>query len=232
MRFSLDSALLILALAHSLVTPVSASGGKEHKRHFIRRATHGFHKSALRHSAGLAQDLRVAFKGLGSSNTPHRPVQARSNLGNNKPYCVSSNGKRQSNSSANWNNPFKHTTSSSASASRSTSTSPTSAPGQSNFKLAQSYVSDPSIWFPHRPRRPVRNAPKKKFADHPGIAFLWFRSLAIRFSRDGTSSLAAIRPMGRSSLLISRRRCVRTCILPLVCTLNLAIDVQQFDFNQ
>ena len=145
MRFSLDSALFILALAHSFASPVSANEGKEPKRHMFRRATHGFHKSALRHSAGLAQDLRVALKGLGSANTPRAPVKARSNLGSSKPYCVPTSGRRQTNSSANWN-PFGNPPASSSanpSATRSSKTSPTSSPGgQSAFKLAQSYVSD------------------------------------------------------------------------------------------
>jgi hypothetical protein len=145
MRLSLDSVLFILALAHSLASPVSANEGREPKRHMFKRATRGFHKSALRHSAGLAQDLRVALKGLGSANTPRAPVKARSNLGSNKPYCVPTNGRRQTNSSANWN-PFGQPSASSSakpSSTRSSTTSPTSSPGgQSAFKLAQSYVSN------------------------------------------------------------------------------------------
>lgn len=145
MRFSFDSALLVLALAHALVTPVSANEDNEPKRHAFKRASHGFHKSALRHSAGLARDLRVALRGLGSAEAARSPIRARSNLGK-KPYCVSSNnGKRQTNSSAN-SDPFAHTGptgSSTSNPSRSTATSATSSssPGQSNFRLAQSYVS-------------------------------------------------------------------------------------------
>jgi len=146
MRFSLDSALLVLALAaHALVTPVSANEVKEPMGHVFKRASRGFHKSALRHSAGLARDLRVALRGLGSADTARANVLARRKLGG-KPYCVYDNGKRQTNSSAN-SDPFantRHTTSatSNPSATRSTTTSPTSSPGQSNFRLAQDYVSN------------------------------------------------------------------------------------------
>jgi hypothetical protein len=138
MRFSLDSALLFLAFSHALVAPVGANEDNEPKPHVLRRASRGFRRSALRHSAGLARDLRVALRGLGTADTArHAAVLARSNL-SKKPYCVS-NGKRQSNSTAGSD---AHHTVSSASASRTTTTSPTSSPGQSNFRLAQSYVSN------------------------------------------------------------------------------------------
>lgn len=147
MRFSLDSALLFLAFAHALVAPVSAIEGNEPKRHVLSRASHGFRRSALRHSAGLARDLRVALRGLGTGDAAyHRSVLARSNLGR-KPYCVST-GNRQPNSTgitdtfSTMSPGFKPT------ASRSTTTSPTSIPGQSNFRLAQSYVSIDLIWSP------------------------------------------------------------------------------------
>ncbi|KAF8480835.1 concanavalin A-like lectin/glucanase domain-containing protein [Russula ochroleuca] len=141
MRFSLDSALIVLTLAHALVTPVSANEDKEPKRHALRRASRGFHRSALRHSAGLARDLRVALRGLGSADTARAPVAARNTLAN-KPYCVYHTGG-QTNTSVNTN-PFGHPGHSSASskpsATRSSTTSPTSSPaGQSNFHLAQSY---------------------------------------------------------------------------------------------
>jgi len=138
MRLSLDSALLVLALAHSLAAPVIAD---EDKPHAFKRASHGFHKSALRHSAGLARDLRVALRGLGSVDTARAPTAAR-NAVRNKPYCVYDNGKRQ-NSSGDANNPFASPVNSAKgsnpTASRSTKANPTSGPGQSNFKLAQSY---------------------------------------------------------------------------------------------
>ena len=166
MRFSLDSALFILALAHSLASPVSAHEGREPKRHMFGRATHSFHKSALRHSAGLAQDLRVALKGLGSANTPRAPVKARSNLVSNKPYCVPTNGSRQANASAN-SNPFgghpHGSSSANPSATRSTATSPTSSPGgqQSNFKLAESYVSNSRFGSPASPPARLGGMQKK-----------------------------------------------------------------------
>jgi hypothetical protein len=140
MRFSLDSALLFLAFAHALVAPVSANENSEPKPHVLRRASRDFRRSALRHSAGLARDLRVALRGLSTADTAHHSaILARSNLGK-KPYCVSNNGKRQSNSTA--GSDVHHTVSSAnPTASSSTTTSPTSSPGQSNFRLAQSYVS-------------------------------------------------------------------------------------------
>jgi len=142
MRFSLDSALLFLAFTHALVAPVSAHAAK---RSVLSRASRGFRRSALRHSAGLARDLRVALRGLGTADTAHHTsVLARSNLGK-KPYCVSANGKRQSNSSTGAGSDAHHTVKPVASSS-STTASPTSSPGQSNFRLAQSYVSNDSIW--------------------------------------------------------------------------------------
>lgn len=145
MRFSLDSALLFLAFANALVAPVSANEDNEPKPHVLRRASRGFRRSALRHSAGLARDLRVALRGLGTADSArHTAVLARSNLGK-KPYCVS-NGKRQSNSTAGSDAHHTVSSPSNPTASRSTTTSPTSSPGQSNFRLAQSYVSNDLIW--------------------------------------------------------------------------------------
>jgi hypothetical protein len=165
MRFSLESALFILALAHSLASPVTAHEGREPKRHMIKRATNGFHKSALRHSAGLAQDLRVALKGLGSANTPRAPVKARRNLvSSNKPYCVPTNGRRQANASTNWNPGHPQGSSvANPSATRSTTTSPTSSPGgQSNFKLAESYVSNSRFGYRIASVGPCCGMQKKK----------------------------------------------------------------------
>jgi len=146
MRFSLDSALLFLAFAHTFAAPVSANEDNELKPHVLRRASRGFRRSALRHSAGLARDLRVALRGLGAADMVHHTsVLARSNLGK-KAYCVSNNGKRQSNSTAGTNAHHTVSSASNPTASRSTTTSPTSSPGQSNFRLAQSYVSNELIW--------------------------------------------------------------------------------------
>ena len=159
MRLSLDSTLLVLALAHSLAAPVIADDDKPHA---FKRASHGFHKSALRHSAGLARDLRVALRGLGSVDTARAPTAAR-NAVRNKPYCVYDNGKRQ-NSSGDANNPFASPVNSAKgsnpTASRSTNANPTSRPGQSNFQLAQSYVSNNLI--------PHRASMEENFTDHLG----------------------------------------------------------------
>src|SRR6266851_7344738 len=91
MRFSLNATFLVLALAHVLVRPVNANENDSPKRHLLKRATDGFHKSALRHSAGLARDLRIAFRGLSRSDATRASVTARSNSGS-KPYCVSNPG--------------------------------------------------------------------------------------------------------------------------------------------
>ena len=142
MRFSLDSALLFLAFAHALVAPVSANEDNGPKPHVLKRASRGFRRSALRHSAGLARDLRVALRGLGTADTAHHAaVLARSNLGK-KPYCVSTGKRQQSNSTA--GSDAHHTVASGTNP--TASASPTSSPGQSNFRLAQSYVSKDLIW--------------------------------------------------------------------------------------
>ena len=196
MRFSLDSVLLFLAFTHALVAPVSA-----HERSVLSRASRGFRRSALRHSAGLARDLRVALRGLGTADTAHHTsVLARSNLGK-KPYCVSANGKRQSNSSTGAGSGAgsdAHHTVKPVASSSSTTASPTSSPGQSNFRLAQSYVSNDSIWsFP-----PAAGPGRMEWTENLlmsiwGVPFLFpFCSLDNLFSRDGTSSPAATRPMG------------------------------------
>src|SRR6266850_5186870 len=143
MRFSLDATFLVLALAHTLVGPVNASEDTSLKRHVLKRATDSFHKSALRHSAGLAKDLRIAFSGLGGPSKPRASIVRRSDNGS-APYCVSTLGgvPQQANSTAD----FHHSSSpGSATSTKKGAPSSTSAPGsnptgQSNFHIAQSYV--------------------------------------------------------------------------------------------
>src|SRR5260221_3124091 len=86
MRFSLDVTFLLLALAHTLVGPTNAKANDPLKQHLLKRVSDSFHKTALRHSASLARDLRIAFRGLGRSDATRRSLVARSN---NKPFCIS-----------------------------------------------------------------------------------------------------------------------------------------------
>jgi len=139
MRISLDSTLFFLAFAHALAAPASANGDNEPKRHLLSRASHGFRRSALRHSAGLARDLRVALRGLGTAETAHHgSVLARSNHVR-KPYCVYNDGNRQPNSSTGSDTHRPPSSTFNPTASPSATTSSTSSPGQSKFRLAQSY---------------------------------------------------------------------------------------------
>ena len=131
----LPSALLVLAVAQAL--PADAN--------LIKRATNRFHRVALKHSAGLARDLRLVF---GEAMFAQQP---KARLVDQKPYCVSkSGGSSNSGPSATPGN----VTSSAASAAPSTSILSTRAPVTStsssvsptpaltsNWQVAQSYVS-------------------------------------------------------------------------------------------
>ncbi|KAI0252728.1 concanavalin A-like lectin/glucanase domain-containing protein [Lactifluus subvellereus] len=140
MRFSLNTTFL-LALANVLVEPVNTLQNQAPKRHLLKRATDDFHKVALRHSSGLARDLRIAFRGLG--------VRASVARSGNKAYCVSNLG---SSSTGKWSNSTatgdtSHYTSKTAKATSTSkgSSTPTSSPGpnsQSTWHLAQSYSGD------------------------------------------------------------------------------------------
>jgi hypothetical protein len=132
MRFSLDSALLLLALANTLIDPVDALPTHAPKRHLLKRATDGFHKTALRHSAGLAQDLRVALRGLGVSSPARRSVTDAA------AYCIP---KPKTNSNTTTTSSSSHSaTSTSKGPSSVTSSSTPSSTAQSNWQLAQDYV--------------------------------------------------------------------------------------------
>ncbi|KAH9177071.1 hypothetical protein EDB89DRAFT_1937935 [Lactarius sanguifluus] len=122
MRFPIDAAFLVLALANTLVDPVGAMPAHVPKRHLLKRATDGFHKTALRHSAGLAQDLRIALRGLGVASPARRSV---TNSGN-APFCVP---KSQS-------TPSTNTTTTPAA---TTGTSTPSSTAQSDWQLAESF---------------------------------------------------------------------------------------------
>jgi len=144
MRFSLDVIFLVLALAHALVglTSAKANDPLSSKRHLLKRASDSFHKRALHHSAGLARDLRIAFRGLGRSDATRRSLVARSN---NKPFCISNpaGSPDQTNSTSNANHTPGSSSSGSATSTRKGSPTSTGAPGAnptSNFHVVQSYV--------------------------------------------------------------------------------------------
>lgn len=146
MRFTLNAPFLVLALAQIFATgPVNAHENDSLKRHLIKRASDTFRKSALRHSADLAHDLRIAFGGLGGSPAARASLARRSSDGS-KPFCVSDRAiVNQTNTAANFNNSSStvfptHTRHATPSSTSSFATSPTSSPAQSNFHMVQSYV--------------------------------------------------------------------------------------------
>jgi len=143
MRLSLDTALVVLALAQGLVAaPANTDVHGVPEPPLLKRAADGFHKSALRHSAGLARDLRIALRGL--SRVDHsRASLARRDSNANKPFCVSNPSfPQQSNVTADNNNnspaPHSHSPHVSPSSTGSPAATPTST-AQSDFKLVQSY---------------------------------------------------------------------------------------------
>ncbi|KAH9964574.1 concanavalin A-like lectin/glucanase domain-containing protein [Russula dissimulans] len=142
MRLSLDTALVVLAFAQALVAaPANADEPNILEQPLLKRAADGFHKSALRHSAGLARDLRIALKGLGRVDYS-RATLARRDSNGNKPFCVSNPGTlpQQTNMSANAHPSQSRPASPSSTGSPAASASPTtSATPQSDFNLVQSY---------------------------------------------------------------------------------------------
>ena len=146
MHFSLNHAFLLLALANGFVEPVDATTTHNEPplRHSLfKRATDGFHKTALRHSSGLARDLRIAFRGLGG---PARLAVVRSN---NKAYCVSSAGLSTSNGTGSNEN---HSTATPTSTAKGSATA-TASSTQLNWQLAQSYVRSLSLFSLRAGRR-------------------------------------------------------------------------------
>ncbi len=214
MRVFLDTALLVLALANTLIDPVDAMPTHAPKRHLLKRATNGFHKTALRHSAGLAHDLRIALRGLGVAS----PVRVSVTNGSSAAYCVSV---------PNASKPKSNTNTTTASSGRSSPTSTTKGPSsvtststpsstaQSDWRLAESYVRL-NFYFCVPPARNF-------FFFHWYLTLrigfvIWFRSLETRFSRDGTSSLVVTPPMGSCSMWTRGLRCVWYLLLSQVPT--------------
>jgi hypothetical protein len=194
MRFSLNHAFLVFALAIGSVEPVDATITKNEPplRHSLfKRAADGFHKTALRHSSGLARDLRLAFRGL---SDPGRVAVFRSS---NKAYCVSNKGLGTSNGTGSNENHSTATPTSTGNGSPTASASST----QLNWQLAQSYVR--SLFWPSVPAG-AKNFTPTYFC---GLQFL-FRSREALFSPVGTSLPEVIQLMGSCSTSTSRPRCV------------------------
>ncbi|KAH7929380.1 hypothetical protein BV22DRAFT_1102515 [Leucogyrophana mollusca] len=73
--------LLAFLLANAAPSSAGLFSGSSHTLHL---ATHHAHKVAIKHSAGLARDLRVALRGVLDVQSPSSP--------NQNVYCVSSGG--------------------------------------------------------------------------------------------------------------------------------------------
>ena len=151
MHFSLKAPLFLLALASILVDPVDATKIGAPKRHLLKRATDSFHKTALRHSASLARDLRIAFRGLG-------PVRV-SAAGSNKAFCVSNPGALTPSKVTNSSGDHHSSTAKATSTSKSSPTA-NGSPGTNSsstgttWRLAQSYVRFRSANFTSVPEAP------------------------------------------------------------------------------
>jgi len=141
MHFSLNASFFVLVLAQILaIGPVNA----HESDHLIKRASDRFHKSALRHSADLAHDLRTTFGGLGGSYAARASLARRSSDGS-KPFCVSNRASvNQTGTVANFNNASSTVSATGTkqaipSSTSSLATSPTPSTAQSDFHLVQSY---------------------------------------------------------------------------------------------
>jgi hypothetical protein len=177
MRLFLDTALLALVLANTLVDPVDAMPVHAAKRH-LRRATDGLHSTALRHTASLARDLRIAFRGLGTSSPS---LVAVTNSTGGPAYCVPvpDGSSSQSNTNKTHTHASPGATTSTSKRPSSTNTNTPTSTAQSNFQLAQSYVRLNFSSVCHRPAI---------FFPLLTMVYICFRSPGTRFSRDGTSS--------------------------------------------
>ena len=161
MHFSLNTSFLVLVLAQILaIGPVNARENDPLKQHLIKRASDRFHKSALRHSADLAHDLRTAFGGLGGSYAARASLARRSSDGS-KPFCVSNRASvNQTGTVANFNNASSTPSATGTkpaipSSTSSLATSPTPSTAQSDFHLVQSYVRIDKFCVGHACRRHV-----------------------------------------------------------------------------
>ncbi|KAI0320987.1 concanavalin A-like lectin/glucanase domain-containing protein [Amylostereum chailletii] len=133
----LSSALLTLSLAQPFVAEASSTHSS------FRRVTDRFHHIALKRSSGLAQDIRLALKGLIPEEPSQRqqPVR-RSESG--KAYCVSTKSSKNSptNSSGTDSSPSSSTSTHKAtgtSTSGAASATSTATNNSSDFTLVQDY---------------------------------------------------------------------------------------------
>ncbi|KAI0078493.1 hypothetical protein K474DRAFT_1660304 [Panus rudis PR-1116 ss-1] len=105
--------------------------------HSVVSAANRVHKRAVKHSAGLARDLRLALGGI--------LLEQNSNVGNARVYCVSSpNGGSSLTNATTPNNPTSpatasHPTSSGSPASSASGSSPTNGASASPWKLSQNF---------------------------------------------------------------------------------------------
>ncbi|TFY66209.1 hypothetical protein EVG20_g4882 [Dentipellis fragilis] len=135
----LPTTLLLLVLSQGFPVDAQFSAG-----HIVKRTADRFHTVALKHSAGLARDIRTAFKGMLVAQPP-----VRVSVGITKPYCVSSksggvhSGFQPATNGTN-SNPSP-TTSGKPGKPTGTSTSSGASPSStftSDWKLVQSYAGN------------------------------------------------------------------------------------------
>lgn len=181
-------ALLLSVLAQATTSTAACTSTASHS------LTKRLHDVALKHSAGLAKDLRTAFGGVLVNRQPS-PVSG-SKLRKRNAYCISQRGSGgQVPLGGNGNGTTTHRPSS-TSTSRSSGASPTStgsgaAPSAtSNWKLVESHVSCEMLI-----------ATKSFVSDHIDDI-----SKVLISSRDGISSLEAIQRTGLWSSLIRDQR--------------------------
>lgn len=131
--------LILLALAQTYPAEAAHSN-------IFRRATESFHKVALKHSAGLARDLRIAFGGLLVDKRSDHRLVARSGTGQQQ-CVVSLQGESDGSGSGLGTNGTSATSghaSATASAIPSTATKTGSSATPSStsaWKVAQNWVS-------------------------------------------------------------------------------------------
>jgi hypothetical protein len=201
--------IILLVLASSSYAELSSSSGY---RHPVRRAIHHAHHVALRQSAGLARDLRVALRGILVSE----PLVSRdtSSITSAKLYCsnnIIGSGSSSSNSSSSSGSSqapgVVPTASSNSGGSKSasgsstaTTTSP-SASASSAYKLVESHVS---LALSCLTVPGLLCLPNRLCGFHAPILIchlISFHSKGATSLMGGASLLAPIRPMERSPML-------------------------------
>ncbi|KII94428.1 glycoside hydrolase family 16 protein [Plicaturopsis crispa FD-325 SS-3] len=134
MHLHLPLGLIIFLLVH--IAPASAGGFPRVARDTLGRATRHVHRVALKHSAGLARDLRVA---LGGVLVSQQPINSGSS---NRIYCVvGSNPSSGSGTGTNGTSPAtpSGTTTALPSGSATATSSSAKPTATSPFKLVESH---------------------------------------------------------------------------------------------